>query len=64
MRLRIIGGIILVLLGVVWIGQGVNLLPGSFMSGQAIWGLIGVVVALVGAWLLWTTARGRRSPAA
>jgi hypothetical protein len=33
------------------------------MSGQAMWAIIGLVVALVGAWLLWTAARGRRSPA-
>jgi multisubunit Na+/H+ antiporter MnhB subunit len=61
--LGLIGGIVLVLLGLVWIGQGLNLLGGSAMSGQAMWAIIGLVVALVGAWLLWTAARGRRSPA-
>jgi hypothetical protein len=59
--LRIIGGIILVLLGLLWIGQGSGLLPGSVMSGQIMWAVIGVVVALVGAWLLWTATRGRQS---
>ena len=47
------GGAILVLLGLVWIGQGLNLIGGSVMSGQAMWVVIGIVVALVGAWLLW-----------
>jgi hypothetical protein len=31
--LNVLGGI-LILVGIVWILQGVNLLPGSFMSGQ------------------------------
>ena len=61
--LRLIGGIVLVLLGLVWLGQGLNLLGGSAMSGQATWAIIGVVVAVIGAWLLWSAARGRRSPA-
>ena len=55
--LKIIGGVVLVLLGLVWIGQGINLLPGSFMSGQAMWAIIGVVVAVAGAWLLWSATR-------
>ena len=50
--LRLIGGIVLVLLGLLWIGQGLNLLAGSAMSGQAMWAIIGVLVALVGACLL------------
>jgi hypothetical protein len=61
--LRLIGGIVLVLLGLLWIGQGLNLLAGSAMSGQAMWAIIGVLVALVGAWLLGSAARGRRSHA-
>lgn len=58
----IIGGLAL-LLGLVWIGQGLNLLKGSGMSGQPIFALIGLVVAIVGAWLLWslTRIRGRVS---
>ncbi|HEV7664934.1 MAG TPA: hypothetical protein VGQ62_15495 [Chloroflexota bacterium] len=53
------GGIVLVLLGLLWVGQGLNLLPGSVMSGQTTWVIIGAVVALVGAWLVWTTTRQR-----
>jgi hypothetical protein len=47
-----IGGIILVAFGVLWILQGLNILPGSFMSGQTMWLVIGIVLTLVGAWLL------------
>lgn len=47
-------GAFFVMMGIVWILQGINVLPGSFMTGQmqwAIYGLIGVVVggAIIGA---------------
>jgi glucose dehydrogenase len=58
--IRGIGGVVCVLIGLVWIGQGTNLIPGSFMSGQSMWAVIGVVVLVVGAWLLWSVARERR----
>jgi hypothetical protein len=52
-------GVVCVLLGLLWIGQGTNVLPGSFMSGQAQWAILGLVVLLVGGWLLWSLVRGR-----
>jgi hypothetical protein len=54
-------GVVCVLLGLAWIGQGINLLPGSFMSGQSMWAIIGLVLLVVGAWLLWSLARARGS---
>jgi hypothetical protein len=60
--LKLIGGVLLLLLGLVWIGQGLNLLPGSAMSGQSMWAIIGVVIALLGAWSLWSVARSRTAP--
>jgi uncharacterized membrane protein YccC len=60
--IKVAGGVVLVLLGLVWIGQGTNLLPGSIMSGQLMWVIIGAVVALVGAWLVWSSARERVAP--
>jgi hypothetical protein len=59
--LKGIVGVICVLLGLVWIGQGTNLLPGSFMSGQSMWAIIGLVLLIVGGWLLWSLARARGS---
>jgi glucose dehydrogenase len=53
-------GVVLVLIGLVWIGQGTGLLPGSFMTGQRQWAVIGLVLLIVG-WLLWTVVRGRRA---
>jgi len=38
----------MILLGSVWILQGINLLPGSFMSGQMQWAVRGGILALVG----------------
>ena len=32
-----IAGIFLIVIGVIWILQGVNVLPGSFMTGQMRW---------------------------
>jgi hypothetical protein len=53
-------GLIGLLVGAVWILQGVGALPGSFMTGQRLWLVIGIVVALAG---LALTYRGLRRPA-
>ena len=52
-------GIVLLLLGALWIAQGSNLMAGSAMSGQSMWLWIGVVVAIVGAGVVWWTNRRR-----
>jgi hypothetical protein len=52
-------GIVLVLLGLLWIGQGTGVLPGSVMSGKPMWAIIGLVLVVVGGWLLWSVARAR-----
>jgi hypothetical protein len=41
------------LVGLIWIGQGLNLIPGSFMTGHIQWAVYGVVLAAVGAALVW-----------
>jgi hypothetical protein len=41
-------GVIAVLVGAVWIGQGANLIPGSFMTGDPNWLAIGIFVAAAG----------------
>ena len=51
-------GIILILLGGVWILQGSNVLAGSVMSGQSQWLYIGIVVLIVGlVALVWSWRR-------
>jgi hypothetical protein len=60
--LKGIVGVILALLGLLWIGQGIGLIPGSFMTGQILWAIIGLIVLIVGAWLIWS-AFGSGRPA-
>jgi hypothetical protein len=43
----VIGGLA-ILVGAVWILQGSGVLPGSFMTGQRMWLIIGIIVAIVG----------------
>jgi K+-transporting ATPase A subunit len=52
MLVRGIGGIILVVLGAVWIAQGTGAMSGSAMSGHGQYAVLGVVVALIGLFLL------------
>jgi uncharacterized membrane protein HdeD (DUF308 family) len=47
-----IAGVLLLLVGIVWILQGINVLPGSFMTGQTKWAVIGCVAAIAGIVLL------------
>ena len=47
--LVVLGGVAL-LIGAVWIGQGLNLIPGSFMTGNRTWFYIGLLVACWSAW--------------
>ena len=42
-------GVLVLLMGTIWFLQGINILPGSFMTGQARWavnGGIGIVVGI------------------
>lgn len=47
----ILGGL-LALIGIVWILQGVNILPGSFMTGDMFWAGMGALALLAGVILL------------
>jgi hypothetical protein len=58
---KAIVGVVCVLLGGLWIGQGVGILPGSMMSGQIMWAIIGLVLVVAGLWLIWTFLRSRSS---
>jgi hypothetical protein len=43
---------VLLVVGVVWFFQGIGVIRGSFMTDEAVWAIIGVGCALVGAALL------------
>jgi membrane-bound ClpP family serine protease len=45
-------GVLLVLIGIVWFLQGINVLPGSFMTGQIRWAVFGGLAFLIGTLLL------------
>ncbi len=54
-------GVLLVVVGVVWFLQGINVLPGSFMTGQTKWAINGGIAFVVGLGLLVTSRKlGRR----
>lgn len=57
-------GVILVLIGVIWILQGVNILPGSFMSGHILYAILGIIVGAVGGFLLTSANRRRKEVSA
>jgi hypothetical protein len=63
MLVRRIIGIVLVVIGAVWIAQGSGALHGSFMTGEALWTVIGVIVGLFGIALLIGTARDSKRAA-
>ena len=41
-------GVLCLLMGCVWFLQGINVLPGSFMTGQTKWAIYGGLLAAVG----------------
>jgi hypothetical protein len=49
--------VVLDLTGIVWILQGIGVLPGSFMTGQIVWAAIGAVLLFVSGLLLWAAYR-------
>lgn len=52
MVVRRVVGVIMGLVGLVWLFQGIGVLGGSFMSGSSTWATIGLVLVLAGAWLV------------
>jgi hypothetical protein len=56
-------GAVLVIFGGVWVLQGVNVLPGSFMSGQMQWAVRGGIAVVAGIVLLVWANRKRQAAA-
>jgi hypothetical protein len=54
--LRIVG-VLLMVVGCIWFLQGVNVLPGSFMTGQMRWAVYGGIAVVVGVGLLFAAKR-------
>ena len=54
--LRIIG-ILVFLSGLIWFLQGLNILPGSYMTGDPQWAINGVIAMALGGGLFWFAGR-------
>lgn len=54
--LIVLGGL-MVIMGGTWLLQGVGILPGSFMTGQVFWAVVGALVLVAGAALCYSGAR-------
>jgi hypothetical protein len=54
--LLIVGGL-MILVGGVWLLQGVGILPGSFMTGQPFWAVMGTISLVVGGLLVFAGFR-------
>ena len=54
-------GVLLMVVGVVWTLQGIDVLGGSFMSGSRLWTINGLIALCVGLGLVWLAVRVRRS---
>jgi hypothetical protein len=51
--------VLLTLIGLVWFLQGVNILPGSFMTGQIRWAVFGGIAMAIGVGLIVKANRRR-----
>lgn len=57
----LVGGVLLVVMGLIWTLQGLGILGGSSMSGSPTWAIIGPIVLVVGLLLVGIgVARARR----
>ena len=56
----LIAGALMFLMGGVWLLQGIGILPGSFMTGQVFWAVMGAVFMAVGGLLVFAGFRLNR----
>ena len=57
----IVVGVLLTFFGAVWFFQGINVLPGSFMTGQTQWAVYGGIAFVVGVFVIYFARRMPRS---
>jgi hypothetical protein len=57
--LLVVGGLI-ILMGGVWLLQGIGILPGSFMTGQLFWAVMGAIFVAVGGLFVFGGIRSTR----
>jgi hypothetical protein len=60
---RLVLAVVLALVGLVWLGQGLGFIGGSFMTGSPFWAVVGVIL-LAAAALVVAGERRRGRPTA
>ena len=45
-------GVLCLVVGCIWFLQGINIIPGSFMTGQTKWAIYGALTSIVGLLLI------------
>ncbi|MET0693163.1 MAG: hypothetical protein ABWY56_04490 [Propionibacteriaceae bacterium] len=55
-------GVLAILLGLLWVGQGIGVIGGSSMTGDSKWFIIGAILAIVGVLLILTGRRASTGP--
>ena len=58
--IRLVVAAVLALVGSVFALQGVGVLPGSVMTGDPKWAVIGTIMLMLAAGIAWTAVRPRR----
>jgi hypothetical protein len=55
-------GVVAIVVGALWVGQGLGYLPGSFMTGVKFWFWVGLACVLAGLALLFAARRSPNDP--
>ena len=58
MKPRMAVALLIGAVGLIFLGQGIGWIPGSYMTGDPTWAVVGAVMVVIAAVLVW---RGRRS---
>ncbi len=58
----LMAGVVLVAMGLLWTGQGLGYIGGSFMTGSTTWAIIGPITALAGGLLVWRSRTTKQQP--
>jgi hypothetical protein len=56
----VVCAILLIVIGIIWSGQGIGWIGGSFMTGDSTWLVIGLVLLVAGLGLLGGALRRRQ----
>jgi len=58
MKSRMAVALLIGAVGLIFLGQGIGWIPGSYMTGDPTWAVVGAVMVVIAGALIW---RGRRT---